>query len=110
MMRRDTGSAAGAIGLVLGLATAAAATAYHVVPEKSLVRIEVGKGGAFSFAAGHTHEVEGAIQGTVAADPGDLPHASIRLEIQTAKLRVTGKGEPPDDVAEGQKRMLGGDV
>jgi len=107
---RQIVSAAGATGLVLGLATAAAATAYHVVPEKSLIRIEVGKGGAFGFVAGHTHEVEGPIQGSVAADPGDLPHAAIRLEIQAAKLRVTGKGEPPDDVPEVQKRMLGDEV
>jgi polyisoprenoid-binding protein YceI len=87
-----------------------AATTYRVVPEKSTVRIEVGKGGAFGFVAGHTHEVEAPIAGSVAADVRDPRHAEIRLTINAADLRVTGKGEPRDDVPKVQERMVGPDV
>jgi len=101
-----------AIAAALAIATngSAAATTYRVVPDKSPLRIEVGKGGAFGFVAGHTHEVEGRIQGRVTADPGDLSHAEIQLTIRTAELRVSGKGEPPEDVPKVQERMLGPDV
>jgi polyisoprenoid-binding protein YceI len=87
-----------------------AGTTYRVVPEKSSLRIEVGKGGAFGFVAGHTHEVEGRIQGRVTADASDLSGAEIQLTIRAADLRVSGKGEPPDDVPKVQERMLGPDV
>jgi len=87
-----------------------AGTTYRVVPEKSSLRIEVGKGGAFGFVAGHTHEVEGRIQGRVTADARDLSGAEIQLTIRAADLRVSGKGEPPGDVPKVQERMLGPDV
>jgi len=87
-----------------------AGTTYLVVPEKSSLRIEVGKGGAFGFVAGHTHEVEGRIQGRVTADARDLSGAEIQLTIRAADLRVSGKGEPPADVPKVQERMLGPDV
>jgi len=87
-----------------------AGTTYRVVPEKSSLRIEVGKGGAFGFVAGHTHEVEGRIQGRVTADARDLSGAEIQLTIGAADLRVSGKGEPPADVPKVQERMLGPDV
>ena len=101
-----------AIAAVLAIASngSAAATMYRVVPDKSPLRIEVGKGGAFGFVAGHTHEVEGRIQGRVTADPADLTHTEIQLTIRTAELRVSGKGEPPDDVPKVQERMAGPDV
>ena len=88
----------------------AAATTYRVVPDKSPLRIEVGKGGALGFVAGHTHEVEGRIQGRVTADMANLAHAEIQLTIRTADLHVSGKGEPPDDVPTVQERMVGPDV
>ena len=105
-------SAGVAIAAALAIASngSAAATTYRVVPDKSPLRIEVGKGGAFGFVAGHTHEVEGKIQGRVTADPGDLAHAEIQLTIRTTELRVSGKGEPPEDVPKVQERMLGPDV
>ena len=87
-----------------------AGTTYRVLPEKSTLRIEVGKGGAFGFVAGHTHEVEGPIEGRIAADARDLSHAEIQLTIRTADLRVSGKGEPAGDVPKVQERMVGPDV
>ena len=110
MMKHRVACAAVVVVVAAGSRGLDGATEYRVEPSKSSLRIEVGKGGAFGFVAGHTHEVEGSIQGTVAADARDLPRASIRLEIQTARLRVTGKGEPPDDVPKVQERMLGDDV
>jgi polyisoprenoid-binding protein YceI len=105
-------SAGVAIAAVLAIASngSAAATTYRVVPDKSPLRIEVGKGGAFGFVAGHTHEVEGRIQGRVTADAADLTHAEIQLTIRTADFRVSGKGEPAEDVPKVQERMVGPDV
>jgi len=98
-----------AIALAASAALLGAATTYHVVPDRSTVRIDVGKSGAFSFA-GHSHEVEGPIRGSVKADQGDVTHAQIQLTIRAADLRVSGKGEPAADVPKVQERMLGPDV
>jgi polyisoprenoid-binding protein YceI len=100
-----------AAAIVLAGATRiAGATTYRVVPDRSSVRIEVGKSGAFAFLAGHTHEVQGPIQGSVSADERDPTHAEIRLTIRAGDLRVSARGEPPDDVPKVQERMLGPDV
>jgi polyisoprenoid-binding protein YceI len=101
--------AAWAVATTLGVGLASATT-YRVVPGQSSVRIEVGKGGAFGLVAGHTHEVEGPIQGRITADPRELSGAEIQLTIRTADLRVTGKGDPPGDVPKVQERMVGPDV
>src|SRR5512138_2977789 len=70
---------------------------------RSQIRIEVGKTGMFGFA-GHAHEVVATdVHGRVTLDPTDLQHASVRLELPSAALRVTGKGESPADVADVQK-------
>ena len=53
------------------------------------------------------HEVEThAIQGIVHFDPQDTVRSSVRVEIDAATLRVTGKGEPPGDVPKVQEVML----
>jgi polyisoprenoid-binding protein YceI len=73
----------------------------------SQVLIQVGKTGLFGFA-GHPHEVIATdVQGRVTFDPADLQGASVSLEIAAAALRVTGKNEPPADVGEVQRVMLG---
>jgi polyisoprenoid-binding protein YceI len=91
----------------LPLAQRADATSYQVDPAQSRVLIQVGKSGAFSFLAGHVHEVEThAIQGIVHFDPQDTVRSSVRVEIDAATLRVTGKGEPPGDVPKVQEVML----
>jgi polyisoprenoid-binding protein YceI len=99
-----------ALASAAGAAVHASAATYRVVPDKSTVRIEVGKSGAFGFVAGHAHEVEGQIHGTVKVDPSEMTHAEIHLTIRAADLRVSGKGEPPADVPKVQERMLGPDV
>ena len=73
----------------------------------SQVLIQVGKAGLFGFA-GHAHEVAAPeVRGRVMFDLADLQHASVSLEFAAAALRVTGKGEPPADVANVQTVMLG---
>jgi polyisoprenoid-binding protein YceI len=72
----------------------------------SQVVIQVGKAGLLGFA-GHAHEVAAEdVRGQVTFDPSDLSRAAVSLEFQAAALRVTGKGEPPEDVAEVQRVML----
>ena len=72
--------------------------------------IDVGKSGAFSFLAGHTHEVTAPIDGTLEIDPDDLARSQVRLDIDAAALTVTGKGDPPADVPKVQKVMLSDQV
>ncbi len=80
---------------------------FVVTPERSQVAIRVGKSGLLSFA-GHQHEVVAPVlAGEVTADPEDLGKSSVSLSFQSASLRVTGKGEPPDDVPKVQANMLG---
>jgi polyisoprenoid-binding protein YceI len=80
---------------------------FTVDPARSRSLIEVGKGGAFSFVAGHAHEVEAPIaSGVVHLDPADPSHADVHLEFDAAAMRVSGKGEPPGDVPKVQEVML----
>ena len=84
----------------------AATEAYQVDGAKSHVTISVGKAGAFSFIAGHTHEVSGPIEsGTVDLDPDDPSRSRIRIVIASAALKVTGAKEPPDDRRKVQEAM-----
>jgi polyisoprenoid-binding protein YceI len=93
--------------LVLGPALGAAADAYVVDPAASEVLVQVGKAGLFKFA-GHTHEVAAPVaEGRIEADAADLSRSSVTLSFQAAALRVTGKGDPPEDVPKVQEAMLG---
>jgi len=101
-------------GVALAVAIAAAALssdaatrALTIDPGRSRATIAVGKGGALSFAAGHTHEVVApTISGVINLDAVDLAASRVRLTIDAAGLRVTGKGEPAKDVPEIQRVML----
>lgn len=84
---------------------------FTIDPARSHVTIDVGKGGLFSFAAGHTHEVRGPVQsGAVDLDADDPARSQVRLVIDAAALKVSGKGEPPDDVPKVQEAMAGDKV
>ena len=98
------------LALCLGLVAAAplgtATRTFRIDPARSRASIAVGKAGAFSFA-GHTHEVAiPAVNGTVMVEPDAVEHSTVRLEIDAASLKVTGKGDPPNDVPEIQRVML----
>jgi polyisoprenoid-binding protein YceI len=84
----------------------AAGTAYTVDAGKSAVRIHVGKSGAFSFA-GHRHEVEAPVSGTVMADAASLSSSSVVLAFATARMRVLPDGEPAGDAAKVEDVMQG---
>ena len=93
--------------LCLAPAPGAAGEAYQVDPAASEVLVRVGKSGLFSFA-GHTHEVAAPIaEGRIEADAEDLSRSSVTLAFQAAALRVTGKGDPPEDVPKVQEAMVG---
>jgi polyisoprenoid-binding protein YceI len=82
----------------------------NIDPTDSQVAIQVGKAGIFGFA-GHAHEVAATdVHGQVIVDLADLSRASVSLEFAAAALRVTGKDEPPADVAEVQRVMLSDQV
>jgi polyisoprenoid-binding protein YceI len=90
-----------------GVCVRAATTAqlYQVVQAQSRAIIEVGKAGALSFVAGHAHEVEAPVRGTLSVDPAFPEGAAVSIEIRAADLRVTGKGDPPKDVPKVQEKM-----
>jgi polyisoprenoid-binding protein YceI len=98
--------------LVLGSAALAGATGaatYSVVESKSSVRIHVGKSGAFSFA-GHKHEVDAPVSGTVTADPAKLSESSVDLTFASGQLRVLPEGEPSGDAPKVEEAMRGPQV
>jgi len=79
---------------------------YRIDPQKSSVAIHVGKSGIFSFAAGHTKEVNGPIQeGTVALDLDAPARSHMRLVIAASALKVSPAGEPEGDPPKVQEAM-----
>jgi polyisoprenoid-binding protein YceI len=84
--------------------------AYLVDAAESRFVIQVGRAGLFKFA-GHTHQVVATgMQGRVLADPDDLAGSSVTLEFPSEGLRVTGAGEPQQDVPKVQAKMQGPEV
>lgn len=109
--RSDPATTLLAAGALVLLATAAAAepVRFTVVEARSAVRIHVGKSGAFSFA-GHRHEVEAPVSGTVTADAATLSASSVDLRFASARLRVLPEGEPEGDAARVEDAMRGAQV
>jgi len=84
----------------------AAPSVYTLDPTRSRMTIEVGKAGVFGFA-GHEHQVvAGTFRGTATFDPQRLAQSSVDLTFDAGALRVTGKGEPPEDVPQVQATMV----
>jgi polyisoprenoid-binding protein YceI len=100
---------AGLVGLTLVAAPVARAAPrrYALDPAQSRVEIHVGKTGVFGFA-GHEHEVVAkALRGSATFDPDRIAASAVDLTIDAAALRVSGQGEPADDVPKVQEAMLG---
>ncbi|HKC12435.1 MAG TPA: YceI family protein [Vicinamibacteria bacterium] len=97
-----------ALALVLGAhGVAGQPRTYVVDPERSAATVHVGRAGLFKFA-GHEHEVLAPrFGGEIQADPLDLPGSSVNLTIDATALKVSGRGEPPEDVPKVQERMVG---
>ena len=93
---------------VVALATAPglAARTFIIDPANSSAIVSVGKTGVFGFA-GHTHEIDSPLKGTIELDTADPARSTIHLEIDAKDLVVNPKGEPPKDVPEVQSTMLG---
>jgi polyisoprenoid-binding protein YceI len=97
-----------ALVLVLGARGAAAESRTYVVdPEQSAATVHVGRAGLFKFA-GHEHEVLAPrFTGEIRADPLDLAGSSVSLTIDATALKVSARGEPPEDVPKVHERMVG---
>jgi polyisoprenoid-binding protein YceI len=73
--------------------------------------IHVGKAGAFSFLAGHTHEVRGPVRtGAIDLDLEAPSRSHVQLTIATADLKVVAAGEPEGDAPKVQDAMDGDEV
>src|SRR5574341_926116 len=80
---------------------------YEIEPSERSVTIRVGRAGLLKFA-GHTHEVVAPVfAGQVVVDDEQITRSSVSVEFEAAALRVTGKGEPADDVPRVQENMVG---
>jgi polyisoprenoid-binding protein YceI len=101
-------TAIGALLLVwlASVALGAQGGTYQIDQTATSVLIVVGKAGVFSFAA-HDHEVVApAVAGSIVLDQTDVTKSKVSLEFNAAALKVTGKGEPAEDVPEVQAAML----
>ncbi len=105
MVHRGVLLALSAVAAVGGLAVARVSQPETLrVEGTSRVMVHVGKAGAFGFA-GHAHEVAAPVTGSVTLDVADLARSEVQLEFDSASLRVTGEGEPAQDVPEVQRVM-----
>jgi polyisoprenoid-binding protein YceI len=79
---------------------------FQVDAAATSVTIRVGRAGVFGFA-GHDHEIVApAVKGTIVMDRSQVDRSSVSLEFDATALKVTGKGEPAQDVPEVQRVML----
>ena len=95
--------------LVLAPGPCAAGDAYVVDPAASeVLTIQVGKAGLFKFAGPRArgHGADRATDGSRRI-PADLSRSSVTLTFLASALRVTGKGDPPEDVPKVQEAMIG---
>jgi polyisoprenoid-binding protein YceI len=79
-------------------------------PTSTSIVVQVGRSGVFGFA-GHDHEIAAPVaEGEIVLDRTDLTKSTIVAVFDATALRVTGKGEPADDVPEVQRVMLSDQV
>jgi polyisoprenoid-binding protein YceI len=96
---------------IAAMARGAGPRSYTIDPSRSRATIEVGKSGALSFAAGHTHEVIApAISGTMMVDVDDPARSTVGITIDASTLKVSAKDESADDVPKVQETMSGTQV
>ena len=95
-------------GVAAAILRAAPEHTYTIDASRSRATIEVGKSGALSFAAGHTHEVVASgIAGAITVDTADPARSTGLVTIEASALQVSGKGESADDVPKVQATMVG---
>ena len=75
-------------------------------PSQTTITLHVGRAGVFAFA-GHDHEVVApAVQGQITLDRLNVSRSTLSATFDATALKVTGKGEPSEDVPEVQRVML----
>jgi polyisoprenoid-binding protein YceI len=98
-------------GMAVAIVAGAPENSYRIDSARSTATIDVGKSGLLSFAGGHTHQVVASgISGTIALDVDDPSSSAVHVTIDASALKVSGKGEPPDDVPKVQETMMGPQV
>ncbi len=103
---------AGATVMAIGAASVAAQEpeALIIDPGRTTITLHVGRAGVFAFA-GHDHEiVVPAMQGRITLDRANVSRSTVSVTFEATALKVTGKGEPPEDVPEVQRVMLSDQV
>jgi polyisoprenoid-binding protein YceI len=109
MPKFDTPRSAGFLAIATALmvtAMTAQADTFTVDPAATRVTIRVGKAGLFAVV-GHTHEVVApAVAGTISVNPTDIGRSGVMLEFDATALKMTGIGEPVDDLPEVQRIMM----
>ena len=79
---------------------------FRVDPAATTVVAHVGRAGLFRFA-GHDHEVAvPGVEGRITLDSTDPSRSRVAVQFDAKALKVTGRGEPAEDVAEVQRTML----
>jgi polyisoprenoid-binding protein YceI len=86
------------------------AKAYRIDPQKSEVKVHVGKSGVFKFA-GHEHLVLAPeLQGEIQVDKDHLASSSVKISFASKGLKVEEKGEGEGDAPKVQAAMDGAGV
>jgi len=88
------------------IVAAQAPDALVIDPGQTTITLHVGRAGVLSFA-GHDHEVVvPAVQGQIMLDRTQISRSSVSATFDATAMKVTGKGEPSEDVPEVQRVML----
>ena len=83
---------------------------FVIDPGQTTITLQVGRAGVFAFA-GHDHEVVApAVRGQITLNRASVGRSTVSATFDAAALKVTGKGEPVDDVPEVQRVMLSNQV
>jgi polyisoprenoid-binding protein YceI len=81
---------------------------FEIDPAMSAATIEVGKSGALSFVAGHTHRVDAPdVRGTVRLARAG---STVTLTVPVASMSVSGEHESADDRPKIQQTMMSAEV
>jgi polyisoprenoid-binding protein YceI len=94
------------IAIATAIVVAQGPEALAIDSTQTTIALHVGRAGVFGFA-GHDHEVVApAVQGQITLDRANVSRSTVSATFDAAALKVTGKGEPSEDVPEVQRVML----
>ena len=94
------------IAILAAIAAAQESEDLVIDPGQTTITLQVGRAGVFGFA-GHDHEIAvPAVQGRITLDRSNISRSTLSATFDATALKVTGKGEPSEDVPEVQRVML----